>query len=665
MSEKILIVTDNSKARWLKRFSGRKGYRCRDVSILTLGITPEYFIKTNFHRSELFNNFRFIDAKDIPEDTQRRVGEFYIDFIFKFPEKVGKELFIHNGRNLWWFLDFSEKCPVRSKIINRLFYLELVQCITKDNDFDRIYIDLDDYVLSRVFVGLKEYEVNIPVNIFAKYSGIFKHSFLYFLTRYIKNSFGLFLLLLIRGLTLKINKVKGLILLERNGIFFFTNYPFWWNNAYTHKATEKFFGTLPEDLGKIYPVFYATWLFSLNPIRICLSRIYLKQFLRNKKMVLIECLLSIREKSKIIHLGYFRWIISVRKFFNLCSNFSYGKFNISRLIYEEVSHSLTQIELFNSILIEDAFSNLTQKYKPKAVIFRIEFQPFEKAIVAGVKDRCTTVSFQHSTFSKNRLSHFFAPGEIPFYLSENNSKWALPLPEYIFTTGRYFQDKMLEMGFSSEKIDVCGPVRYRDLIVYIKGDREKLQKRRELGFSDSEKIFLVAMGWLEQEVISLLASIVKASEGINGRLHLIFRSHPHMGYNKEILRFLKKARPNFKYSFFKKGLSLYDVVFICDGVIQIQTTLGFEAMAIGKVPIVYENRYVYNFNSSEELKGYVPIVCSFKELRDAINLVLNNGKEIENMARRQSKVIDNFFFDIKNDPYKRFTELLNRHGILG
>src|SRR3989344_5493632 len=127
MNDKILVITDNSKGRWVGQLSRHIGKRPHEVSILTLGITPDYFIKSTPYRSKVFDNYRFVNVDDVSEDIQRRIREFYINFIFELPQKCKKGAFFSKGENLWWFLDITEKDPFHSKIIYRLFYLDLVR----------------------------------------------------------------------------------------------------------------------------------------------------------------------------------------------------------------------------------------------------------------------------------------------------------------------------------------------------------------------------------------------------------------------------------------------------------------------------------------------------------------------------------------------------------
>lgn len=665
MNGSALVITDNTKIRWLDRIFYNMPKEQFKASILTLGINPEYLRGCNPGKHAQLDNCNFVDVNDISEKIQERVREFYTDFIFNLPQKAGAHRFFCKDRNLWWSLDITEKCPVRSKIIYRLFYLEVVRRLIDKEPYDKIYIDLDDHLLAQVLLKWRPGEIrDISCNFFPRCKAVFSGSSIYFISQYIKNCFGVSFLFIVRSLALKINRIGGIKTQKKNELFFYTNYPSWWHNPDNVKASEKFFGLLPEDLAQKYPVSYVAWLFSLSPLKIFSKRSHLKRFFNERRMVLLENLLRAREKLSILSFEYLSWAFSIRDYFKRQRGISYSEFDISTLLYYEICNSLTHSELFNDILIESAFRRLIKVYSPKALVYRLEFSPFEKSMLAAIDGRCRTVAVQHSTLSKNLMSHSFASGEIPFHLEKKNCKIAMPFPDLIFTAGAYFRDIMIKAAFPEERIYICGPVRYAKLISYLKENNDKVQIRKRMGFSSSEKVFLVVMNWIEKEGLALIAALSKAEEKRDKTFHFLIRSHPHLRYDRKILSFLKKIKPSFRYSFFNGKFSLYDAVLISDVLIQAPSTLGYEAMAIGKMPIVYENRHVFNVNSLEELKGFAPIVCSAAELKNAIDSSLEDDGSFKTMLRQRSRVLGKFFSQLEKYPKEEFVKLLKEQDII-
>lgn len=667
MSARLLVITDNARGNWAKRLGGNSKDTSCEVFVLTLGIAPDYYIRQNKSRSAYTtqeNGFKFVEIDGISEDIQRSVREFYVNFIYELPRKIPPELFFHNERYLWWFMDVTEKCPVRSRLIIRLFYLELSRRVIEKDTFDNVYLDIDDYLVRDALLGWNPEGIrDVSSNEAVKFKDAFKETYLYFVIRYLKNSFGTAFLVLSRSVTLKISGISPVKPPAEGGLFFFTNYPLWWNNPFEGKRVlEKFFGSIPEGLMAGGRVFYAALLFSLNPLEAFFKRGYLKNFFARKKIFFLDGLLSIRQKSGILSFGYLKWALSVRRYFKRSFKLSYGEFNIEKLFYYEICYSLSHVEFFKDLLIEDIFEGFVRDYAPKAVIYRMEFQPFEKAILRGINKRSKTVALQHSTLSKNLISHSFAEGEISSYLADKGADTVMPLPDIILTAGGYFRDNMIKAGFAPGDIRVCGPVRYRGLVDYLNKDKDRDKIRETLGFAASEKIFLVVLNWIEEEIMGLISSIVNARSNDENAV-FILRSHPHCSYDKKIAAFLKFAAPDLKYFFLRDEFPLYDAVLIADGIIQVPTTLGYEAMAIGKMAIVYVNKRLFNINSAEEFEKCLPVVSSSAELRDFIRSPDEYRRRNEDLRMRWPGILDNYFYDLKDDPRERFTGLLKEYGI--
>ena len=98
--------------------------------------------------------------------------------------------------------------------------------------------------------------------------------------------------------------------------------------------------------------------------------------------------------------------------------------------------------------------------------------------------------------------------------------------------------------------------------------------------------------------------------------------------------------------------------------IEVPTAVGYESMAIGKMPIVYMNRHIFNVNSSEELNGCAYIVDSSAELKAAMHSILYGDEKIYHMMHEWPRILESFFSDLKNDPQQRFIGLLQKYKML-
>lgn len=661
MRDKILVITDNVQGQWWRGIRKKSGLY--DIYILTLGFTPEYFTNFSPYGNEISKICHFVEVDEFSDHVQRDVGSFYVNFIFELPRKVKPGLFFRKDKNLWWFLEVNERCSYRSRIINRLFFLGLIAESAGRTQFSEICLYLDDRIVAESILQWKKFKVvDLSKNYISKLRASFSDSVFCFLSRYIANCVGVFLLFLSRSLALKVAGIKGSRPEAGRGVYFFTNFPFWWNRPYGKSPDEKFFGTFVESTMREYPAFYAAWLFSLKPLAIFLNRSALNRFFEKHRMLLLDTLLNLREKSLVLMPGYFIWALSVFRYFRSFKS-SYKDFDISGLVRYEIARSLAHVEFFDDILMETAVRNFAVRYSPRALVYRIEFQPFEKAILSGISGRCAAVGFQHSTYSRNRISHYFAPDEFRFHLAEGNASYGMPLPDTILSTGHYFRDIVVAAGFPKDKILLCGPLRYAGLVRYIKARNDKYEIRHRLGFADADRIFLVAFNWVKEEVMPLVHSIVEALKDEPAPVRMIFRSHPNKRYDREIRSFLKAAKPNFKYIFLEDEFSIYDGICLSDAVMQVPTTLGYEAIAIGRMPITYENTHIFSLNSTEELEACSFVVRSPGELKAAMRSVLSEDERFCGKKSAWPATLAKFFYDMEGTPGERFSGLLKDLGV--
>ena len=105
------------------------------------------------------------------------------------------------------------------------------------------------------------------------------------------------------------------------------------------------------------------------------------------------------------------------------------EFDISDLIRFELNYSLSGIDLPANIMIMTAIKNLSRKHSISGIIFPSEFQPMERAILAGTKNNAPGIGFQHSTMSSNTLFYQFAKDELLHAYKSNHDEKSIPLPQ--------------------------------------------------------------------------------------------------------------------------------------------------------------------------------------------------------------------------------------------
>jgi surface carbohydrate biosynthesis protein (TIGR04326 family) len=343
---------------------------------------------------------------------------------------------------------------------------------------------------------------------------------------------------------------------------------------------------------------------------------------------------------------------------------SFAGFNVAPLVVNEIYRSMTSSEFFLDLLMMRAFEILTEQLPTRAVIYRVEFQPFEKAILYGIRGKSLAIAFQHSTFGRNYLPYFFVPGEIALYRSNGSESTHMPLPDLVFTTGAYALDVLERNGFPRASLDVCGPVRFARLSKYIRDRQTKAALREKLGLSMSKKVFLVMTSVVREESMSLLAALSFALGELDEAPYIVFKSHPAMPMDGEFKRLVVPTLSDGDYRVLPVDAPIYDYMSLSEGVILAGSTVCLEAMVLGAIPIVFESKVVFDAKSMAEIGQAVLQVSNHRELKKAIGWVSAGDKRVNEMRRFASQAVEAMFYRLDKNPNRQFVSLLEGHGII-
>jgi hypothetical protein len=469
------------------------------------------------------------------------------------------------------------------------------------------------------------------------------------------------ILYLFRWLLLRILGIKRIKIAKRS-ILFFSLFPYFWIKSSEYGLYENFFRTAPWAAGEKFPAYYALWV-SDNPLSLWKKRKdYLKVY-QAGKMIFVETYLNILDYLKTFYFSiqyvkkliryWFKYKPKIHEF--------YENIDITRIVISELEHSLCSFEIFNCIYLMKAMEKLTSVNEIVSLIYRIEFQPHERAIEYGAEDRCLTIGFQHQAIGRNHLQYFFPKREIDHYYSEKDNPDNLPIPDKIMVTGEYPFEVLREDDFAEDAIKICGPVRYADLVKSVKNGRSKEKTRVKYGYDIHQNIFLVATPSVRIEMLNLVLALLNAlkSSDISGLF--LFKSHPVYKYDEEVIRLIWEIYPAMKYSFLPDGININDYLILSDALLLTGTTVGVEAICLGTMPILFENNATFSLNPLLEIKNSYLSVCDSPTMEQAIRDVLSNDGRLAEIRRNWPSAIKKIFYDIENDPNKKFCSIIDEY----
>jgi len=645
---RILIITDKTRADFANSISEPTNF-----DILNLGISGEVFQQLNAERISGLN-YRILNSDRWSEEAQEKVRKFVPDFIYRFPREEFKPgvnllqlLRMPDGFNLWWFMEMSEKGALRTPLIKRLYYWEIIKTAVSDQHYGEIRLDIEDQVLAQTLQ--KNCKQLAPLirgpRIRAKST--------YFWANWFLRTGKEIARVILRRVVLKL---LGRIKPERlpnNSAVCFSFFPYFWVRSSRQGMIENFF--------RLDQFAYAVWL-SLGPGALWRKR----ELLRSPDhLVLIEAYLNEGSFIKIIR-DVFRYFIRLIKFrlqFKKHIKVIQDGFDITGIVKDELELSLVSLEVIRCLFLKEAVNQLVQKNHLGALLYRIEFQPHERAIELGVGNKCKTIAFQHQAIARNHLQYFFPKEELEGYYLNKGNPDNLPLPDKFIITGEYPYLILRSEGIPEGDLHLCGPLRYAGLIKYLKNPQTKTELRKKYSYPEDPTIFLIASPSAREEMLTFVNTLLKVLKELKSQDLFLFKSHPVFKHDAEIIRMIGEIYPALRYEFLADEIDLNEYLALADALLLTGTTVGIEAISLGTVPILFDVNSTFSLNPLLEIKDACFWPRNAEELKGALRSAKDEFR-LKGVKAHWEEAIKKVFYDLSKDPLERFKGILLKEGVL-
>jgi len=561
-----------------------------------------------------------------------------------------------DGFNAWWFLEISEKSAYRGELINRLYQLALVQAVLDSGTYGKVWICLKDEVLARTIEkGLCE--ASIDVSQVETERNHRSRSTLRWLCVHVRNALGVAILHMMQLVLMRGLNIAPPWLPSPRSLLLFTFYPRMWTAPYRHDASEWFFGALPEHFPDGVSSAYAVWL-TAWPREIWSRRKELCRFFRSRKVLWLAPFAGI---GALMSLATFRWWtlhLHLSDEWQRSAAVRFGPFDLGCAVRDELHRSLSSPELFRNLLLVAAWKRLTASVPGSTVLYRLEFQPFEHAIVFGTRGQVPAVAFQHSIFGKNYLPYHFNRDEVV----QAGVSGAMPLPDVILVSGEFGRAAMLKNGCASHSVEVCGPLRYRSFFARVRPRQSRYAIGGRTADAPTARSLVVTTAVSRPDAESLLESLGQCLPLLD-RMTVLFRSHPALPLDRCFEAIVGQRLGADRYRFLMSAEELHDALASADVAVMNYSTVMMEAVELGVVPIVFESRTVFDPKALEEDEWAGVVVTNAEELGRSIAHALRGDEPI----RRRPALIEQgrrWFDQPDIDPYERVIETLRRRGMV-
>lgn len=338
--------------------------------------------------------------------------------------------------------------------------------------------------------------------------------------------------------------------------------------------------------------------------------------------------------------------------------------HITNLVVKEIESSLSSQEMIRCLFLQSAFLSFLRQMRPGAILFRNEFQPYERAVLSAAKEeKIFTVGLQHALLGANHLPYQFGTGEIERYSSARESENVLPLPDYFLLSGDFAASIWKQNGFPRNGYGVCGPVRFPK--IGKGGMRKEVESenlRQELMIPFGRKIIFVSLSIVWREVVNLLSLVLKAADTeVLNSCFFLFKNHPACHYDARVKDYLSRRAVSFPCRLLSVSHGAAEVMGLANALISSGSTVCMEAIAQEVIPVVFRDASLFSANPMIGFSEGVISVSTSSELNKMLKLIVR-GESFRDLRLRWKDTLRAAFGDMGEEPSERFVRVL--HSIL-
>jgi hypothetical protein len=663
-SPAVLIVVDGDHLDWIPERQRHPGVRC---ILLPLGISAAAYLRE--HGAELARHGVEVwhpgpAALEAREAIQRRYPQFVFDLARR--PIAGRSLLDRldlGDVNLWWLIETSEKSVFRCSLVNHMYFLELLSRAQRETGAGELWIDVRCPYLERTLRSIESRPGAPVVRVCAPPLAPWRPRTPFFF-RLLARRVVLFGRLLSQYVALRAGRLqqdpRGLRLVLH------ANYPSMWIRGTSADAQDRHYGILAEALSRWKPTGYVVHLQIASRELWRLRRAVAAIWRRNRILPVLQ-FAGLRGVLSVLSPRVFRRLVAARGAMVRLPPIEHDGWNVAPIVERELDCALEHNEPALDLLWVRGLRALFARQPMDFIVHSGEFQPFEKAIWYAARERgVRAVSFQHSMSSPMFLSYHFGAGELASYVREPAAPGAMPTPSLFATTGEYAAEAVIGAGFPSNRVCVCGPIRYHSLVQMRAERKSKAEARRALGLETTAPIVLVATTSKHRDNLNMMQSLSRALARHDAPAMVLFKAHPQVTpeAERELIEIGKGLAPPLEWHRFAEEQPLSAMLAASDVLLTNSSATGVEAMALDVVPIFFHNPHLYDLSILYSLPESVLFATDHEELAVALEDALS-GRAAERLSPRWGADLRRLLGPLDGSAEGRFLEFLQRAGCAG
>jgi hypothetical protein len=294
--------------------------------------------------------------------------------------------------------------------------------------------------------------------------------------------------------------------------------------------------------------------------------------------------MDIIRKSKEVNKKIIKIWNNLKNSPDFVGSLSYDQISIYELIKEDINLLLQSFKAFTAATMIDTEKKIIEIESPSVILMHDEYGALQMSLINAAKQvGIPTISIQHGIIYEELMPYF----HLPEHISGKNAKLNFPLPDRMCVWSKKVREYLLKFGNFPETVPVVtGDPKLDYLPSVIKNfSYQKITEKMKI--PKNKKVILFATenlpNMIEKELVT--NTVINAIKNLPD-IHLIIKIHP----NENDVSFYRKKIDMLKLSNFSivKDVNLYETLYISDVVVITYSTVGYEAMLMGK-PVISLN----------------------------------------------------------------------------
>jgi UDP-N-acetylglucosamine 2-epimerase len=256
----------------------------------------------------------------------------------------------------------------------------------------------------------------------------------------------------------------------------------------------------------------------------------------------------------------------------------------------------------------------------------------------------------------------FVPGELPRYVKRDRPQRDRPLPDRLLVSGQAGAEHLIREGYPADRITICGPQRHNGLLAHLRKGPSRAELRKHLNWPDNVPVIFVAISLWEADTHALFGALTEVGMDI-GDFRFVVKTHPANPLGDAAMQETFEVLGQHRCSIVPPGGNMYDYIAAADVLVTVGSSIAFEAMALGVMPIVFENPETFAMNSLVDFQSALFVVHNAGELRTALVAVLKNSDQARAKRQAWPETLAYVFHDLATPLPEQLRAALEKAGV--